>query len=378
MLNLKKFFKSFSLLEKHEKKNLVILFSLMSFAYLLETASIGSIIPLLVFLSEAQNSSIFNFLNNIKFLQHLTQTEKLQFFILIFLFFFILKNIFLVFFRWFQLNFTAKLSTNLSVKLFRKYLRQPYLFFVQQKSSNLIRNVMIENTRFATNVVETFANLILEILVIITLTLILFIYDAKSFIFVITISASVFLLYNLLTKGKIFKWAKKRAMYEAKVIHKLQTGFNLSKIIKVFFKNKKFDNEYHTNIKGFNFVIRNRGLLNKLPRHLFEIIGVISLSSLVIYFTSTGKEFGEIIILLGMFAAVMYRIFPAIINIIVNLQSIQFNFPSIDILISAFNRPNYDEIYKINNQKKVIFNKNISLKNISFKYPNSKKIHLIK
>ena len=37
--------------------------------------------------------------------------------------------------------------------------------------------------------------------------------------------------------------------------------------------------------------------------HIFEIVGVISLSSLVIFFTSTGKEFGEIIILLGLFDA---------------------------------------------------------------------------
>ena len=130
MLNFKKFINSLALLEKKEKKNLLILFFLMSIAYLLETASIGSILPLLIFLSDSQNNLIFEFLNNITILKGLNKTEKLQFFILVFLFFFVLKNSYLIFFRWFQLNFTAKLSTNLSVKLFRKYLRQPYLFFV--------------------------------------------------------------------------------------------------------------------------------------------------------------------------------------------------------------------------------------------------------
>ena len=372
MANLKKFFYSFSLLENKEKRNLILLLFFMTLAYILETASIGSIIPLLIFLSDTQNNAIFEFLNSITFLKSLSKTEKLQFFIFLFLFFFVIKNFYLIFFRWFQLNFTAKLSTNLSVKLFRKYLRQPYLFFVKHNSAKLIRNVMVENTRFAVNVVETFANLILETLVLTTLTLILFIYDPKSFIFVMIISISVFLLYYFFTKGKIFKWAKERAIQEAKIIHKLQTGFNLSKIIKVFFKNKKFDEEYHLNIKKFNYVIRNRGIVGKLPRHIFEIVGVISLSSLVIFFTRTGKEFGEIIILLGLFAAAMYRIFPAIVNIINNIQSIQFNFPSIDILTSAFNRPNYDKIYKQSNQKKLIFKKDISLRNISFKYPTSK------
>ena len=231
---------------------------------------------------------------------------------------------------------------------------------------------MVENTRFATNVVETFANLVLEILVLITLTLILFIYDPKSFAFVTIISFSVMVIYSLLTKRHLYGWAKERVIYEARVINKLQTGFNLSKIIKIFFKNKKFDDEYHVIIKRYNHLIRNRAMLSKLPRHIFEVIGVISLSILVIFFTNSGKEFGEIIVLLGLFAAAMYRIFPGIVNIIINLQSIHFNFPSIDILSSALKRPDYDKIYKLRNQKKVLFKKSISLKNISFKYPASK------
>ena len=98
MLNLKKFFKSFSLLEKHEKKNLVILFSLMSFAYLLETASIGSIIPLLVFLSEAQNSSIFNFLNKYKIFTAFNPNRKITiFYFNIFILFYPQKYFFSIF-----------------------------------------------------------------------------------------------------------------------------------------------------------------------------------------------------------------------------------------------------------------------------------------
>ena len=182
-----------------------------------------------------------------------------------------------------------------------------------------------------------------------------------------------FFLFSFFSKNKLIKWAKERASYEAKVINKLQTGFNLSKIIKIFFKNKKFDDEYHVNIRKFNYAIRNRGILGKLPRHIFEIIAVISLSSLIIYFTKTGKEFGEIIILLGLFAAAMYRIFPAIVNIIVSLQNLHFNSPSVDILISEFKRPNYNNIYKSNPKKKIEFKKSISLQKITFKYPESKK-----
>ncbi len=372
MINFKKIFKSLLLLEKKEKKNLFFLLLLTIVGYALETASIGSIIPLLIFLSESPNNAISEYLNNINFLSNFNKTEKLQFFIITFVFFFIIKNIYLIFFRWFQINFTAKLTINLSVKLFRKYLIQPYLFFVKQQSAKLIRNVMVETTKFSANI-ETYANLVLEILVLITLSSILFIYDPKSFVFVTTISLIVFLLFSLLTRSRLSKWAKERVIYEARVINKLQTGFNLSKIIKIFFKNKKFDEEYNVNVSKLNYAIRNRGILSRLPRYVFEIVAVLSLSFLILFFTNTGKEFGEIIILLGLFAAAMYRIFPAIVNIIISLQVLQFNLPSVDILITEFKRPNYDKLNRNKFQKKLQFKKGISLNNVSFKYPQSKK-----
>ena len=92
--------------------------------------------------------------------------------------------------------------------------------------------------------------------------------------------------------------------------------------------------------------------MNKLPKHIFEIVAVISLSSLILFFTKTGKEFGDIIILLGLFAAAMYRIFPAIVNIITSLQVLQFNIPSINILIKELKRPDFDKINKSKLKKK--------------------------
>ena len=200
MLKFKKILSSFSLLEKRKKRIFYLVFLddiclfIRSRKHWVNNSSLN------LFLTDSPNNAISEFLNNVNFLKNFTKNEKLEFFIIVFLFFFIVKNTYLVFFRWFQINFTAKLTTNLSVKLFRKYLAQPYLFFVKQKSSKLIRNVMVETTRFSSNVIETYTNLILEILVLITLGLILFIYDPQSFIFVTVISFIVFFLFFFFSK----------------------------------------------------------------------------------------------------------------------------------------------------------------------------------
>ena len=235
---IKKIIKSFDLLDKKEKNKFYFLFFLMFIAYLLETASLGSIIPLLTLLSGNQSNEQFQILNNLDIFSQSSKENKLRFFVLLFLLLFVLKNIYLVLFKWFKINFITKLKLNLSSKLYKKYLSQPYLFFVKQKSSKLIRNVLIEPEKFASTIIESVTNLILEIIILLTISIFLFLYDPKSFIFITILAVTTFFLFSLFTKNKLIQWSKDRALFEGRVINKLQNGFNLSKIIKIFLKIK--------------------------------------------------------------------------------------------------------------------------------------------
>jgi ABC-type bacteriocin/lantibiotic exporter with double-glycine peptidase domain len=373
MIYFKKIKKSLSLLEKKEKKKFRILFVLMIFAYVLETASIGSIIPLLTVLSDSSSNNSFKFFNSIDFLSNYEKVEKLKFFVIFFLSIFIIKNIYLIFFKWFQLKLTADLTINLGAKLYRKYLAQSYIFFTKYNSSTLIRNTMSETNKFATSIINSVPTLILESIVLITICFILFLYDPKNFLFITITSLGTFFIFSHFSKKKLIKWSKERAFFEAKVISKLQTGFSLSKIIKIFFKYKEFNELFRYNFKKYWGTHRNANILNKFPRHIFEILAVCSIAFLVLYLIKSDKEYSEIIILLGVFTAAAYRIFPAIANIVLNLQNIRFNLPSTDTLLTEFKRPEHNSLYREVSKKKLKFIKEILIKNITFRYPKSKK-----
>ena len=373
MSKFKKIKKSLVLLEKQEKRKFYILFILMFIAYILETASIGSIIPLVTFLSESSSNNNFKFLNSLDFLNNYEKVEKLKFFVMLFLSIFIIKNIYLIFFKWYQIKFTADLTVNLATKLYRKYLSQPYLFFIKHSSSTLMRNVMIETNKFSSSLINAVPNLILELIILITISIFLFLYDPQNFLFIAFASFSTFFIFSYFSKKKLMRWSKERLFFEAKVISKLQTDFNLSKIIKIFFKNKEFDELFNYNFQKLFFTIRNSNILNRFPKHIFEVLAVFSLAFLVFFLIESNKEYSEIIILLGVFSAAAYRIFPAIANIVLNLQSIQFNLPSTDTLLTEFRRPEDNSIYRNVSKKKFEFKKEILLKNITFRYPKSKK-----
>lgn len=365
-------FKSFSLLSFKEKNKFYILSVLTLFAFVLETISIGSIIPMLVFLTDSQSNIKFEFLNNIKLMSDFTEIQKINFFVFIFFFFFLIKNIYLIFFNWYSHKFSAQLTLSIAGKLFTKYLNESYLFFVKKNSATLIRNIMRETERFSNNVIVINANLILEILVVLSVSLILFFYDPKSFAFIVTISFFSFLILSILTRKKLSLWSRDRSKYEAKVINRLQNSFSLYKVIKMFFKNKVFINDYNKNMEKYNHSQRNIIFLQKVPRYSFEIVAIISLTILIFYLFKINSKFDELLILLGLFVAAAFRILPAVVRIVTSLQSIRSGIPSIKILLSEFANKN-NNIYKNDKGEKINFNKSIILKNINFRYPETQK-----
>ena len=92
--------KSFSLVEPKEIRKFYYLSILTIIAFILETASIGSIIPMLVFLTE--NQSNFIFFENFKYTEDFSDKEQLNFFVMVFVLLFLIKNIYLIFFDWYQ------------------------------------------------------------------------------------------------------------------------------------------------------------------------------------------------------------------------------------------------------------------------------------
>tara|TARA_B100000963_G_scaffold109706_1_gene95487 strand:+ start:2654 stop:4408 length:1755 start_codon:yes stop_codon:yes gene_type:complete len=364
--------KSHKLLDFEEKKKFYILFFLILVGFILEAASIGSIIPLLILLSE--NDSFFKiyFIEEFIFFQSLNEKQKLIFFVSIFFSLFFLKNLFLLFFNWYSSKFSTQLSINLANKLYKKYINQSYIFFIKNSSSSLLRNIITETKRFANNIIVTNANLILEILVLISISLILFFYDYKSFLFVVAVSIISFLILQLFTRKKLEEASKNRFLYEKKLINRVQTSFNLFKIIKVFVKNRIFHEIFFDDLKRYSYSIRNIQFINKIPRFIFEIVVIIAFSFLILFLLKNEKNNVDIITLLGLFVAAASRIFPAILRIVNSYQSLKSSRPSMQIIVSELKK-NSDKKTNNNNNLNIVFKNQISLKNIYFKYANSDK-----
>ena len=337
----------------------------------LETISIGLIFPLLLILSDINNISENS---NLKFIypyiKNIDNQTIIYYACSAFLLFYIFKILFSVLFNFFILSFTQYQQINLSRKLLNHYLNLPYRFFLNINSAVLNRNIISEVGSFATYI-SSVITLIAEVFVILGIVSVLLYYDFYTAI-------NVFILFSLSTVIFYFTfqklntlWGNLRLFHSENMFQSLQETFSSIKEIILLGKTTNFSKNFDDHNIPYASLRKKQTFVTMLPRHFFELIGLTVIVMIVIVQLENERAISQILPTLGIFGAAAIRLMPSFNRISVQLQNLKFYFPSIEKLNQAFL-----EQPRLNNQenKKIEFTENISLKNVSFKYENSKKL----
>ena len=136
------------ILNKKQKKYLIILVLFSIILGLVETISIGSLVGFIVLISEPQtivDKIPFEFISDKILSLNLPKLTIYSSILLILIFF--IKNILLIFFYYLQEKIIKNIYINLAKKTFQTYLSLPYDFHVNQNPSITINSVNGETKR---------------------------------------------------------------------------------------------------------------------------------------------------------------------------------------------------------------------------------------
>ena len=316
--------------------------------------------------------SHYDFLNFISDLDH--SDIVIYFCFLIFLVF-VLKNLLITLFLIYESQFLKQFKIDLATKLFKRYLEVSYVNFIKLSPSELLRNVTAECEQVKILIHELFLSL-KEIFVLITIFIFLFISNSSDvlifFIFLISISLIFyFFIKNVLkTKGKliqIFNASQIKAF--SNPINSIRDTiiYNLSHYFKKIFSEKVSNFEKHNmfmNIMGY------------LPKIILEVIGVSGLVIVVYVLSSTSGSNEMFLTKLVLFAVCFVRFIPAFSIINSATTKLIFRKVSLDLINSELIKFNNKLSSKTNQEfdKKIVKDFDISIDNLSYKYPNTKNL----
>ena len=358
---------------KNDRLKLLILSFLLIFSTIIELLSIGSI-PLYASLI-LNPSFVINYSQDyldLSFLLNYNQNNLIIYGSIILIVIFIIKNLFLTFINYYNGNINKEIKANLGSRLFQKYILSDYETHLSRNTAIIIRNITTEVTRTSIYILS-FVMLIKEFLILLSVFILLFSVDFKT-------TAIIFVIFPLVS-GTYYYLIKNSSKERGKIIQIL-TGQNLKtlnhslgslKFLKILNKENfmiKIFSERVNQIEYKDFIQR---FLLTLPKITLEVLTIVMFSVITISFLYSDRSLNTFIPFITLFCVSAIRIIPSLNLISISFTNIKFNSPAF-LLISnelkdRLEMKNDDNHQNIQDE---IFNSEIKLKNISYKYPNTK------
>ena len=376
LLNLKKIWESLLPQEKTKSFYLVLL---MLIAVFFETVGVGIIVPYVTYLIDPD--LINNLLENYRLNIDISKISELKVLIygMIFLsIFFLVKNLFLAYFGWWQTKFSTDIRISIAGRLFKKYLFNEYSFHLSTNSAILIKNVNAESGRFM-NTLQRSMTIITEIFIIIGIAILLFIIEPIGLSVSLIVLALATTIFYSIARLFLNRWSKIRVYHEGEMTKHLMQGLAGIKDIKILNREKTFFKNFNEHNYKFSIADRWYNTLQLLPKLWLEILAVMMLSILIVVMKLSGQESSLLIPVIAAFAVAAFRIIPSMNRILNALQLLRYSVPAIDIInkeLKNFNENSFNENDKTLTNTKIKFDNEVTLKNVSFSYDQSERINL--
>tara|TARA_Y100000591_G_scaffold294663_1_gene283417 strand:- start:577 stop:2226 length:1650 start_codon:yes stop_codon:yes gene_type:complete len=343
----------------------------------LETVGIAMIIPLISVITSGNfiyeneiSKSIIDILGN-------PPREKILILTMILIVIvFVIKNLIIGSFIWWQYNFAHKLQLSLSSKLYENYLNKNFLFHIRTNSSELIRNTSNEPNSIRNAIIDLFT-IIADLSIIIGLICLLIYYDPNTNSFIIGSLIFISLVFFLLTRNRVKKWGLIRLKMSGQSLKDLTQGYSGIKEIKILGKENFFLKIFVNNLKKLvNMNILN-GFVKALPKLFLELLGIFILFLLILILTlNTENSIEKIITSLSLFALSIFKILPSLVRILSSAQNLRFRMAAIELLSNEFKNFEEKKLEKINELDTDFFKKEpsvLEVKNLNFSYPQENK-----
>ena len=354
----------YNFLDKKEKKNVLIIFFNGLINLVFDLISIGLIIPI-----------IYSVLNQKKFYipilgnYEMTLYSSLSFFIIII----VLKNLFYFYNSKLLLQFCKKLFQRVSTGLLKNQLKTSYLEYLKVGYSEFSRSILLE-VNYLVNFYRGIINVFIHSVIFIGILTFLFFYNFFATASLISFYFIFLLLPSIFIYRKIDKLAKERKFLDKNKIYISNHIFQNLSIIKLFKIESYFIDFFsnaNLNQQENLFQISKIQLLPKIFVELTTLTFLVLLIFLNIYFSI---DLEKIILIITIFLFAAVRLMPSINEIMSNMQQIKYflnSFLSINEKIKNINLNN--ENFLNNKSTDLIFEKEVNIENICFKYPGETK-----
>jgi ABC-type multidrug transport system fused ATPase/permease subunit len=236
---------------------------------------------------------------------------------------YLLKNAFLSLLAWAQYAFTAEVQQQLSRRLYRAYLDQPYAFHLGRNSAELIRNITIE-VNLLTHSLNGIMQLTTELLVASAVIVLLVWFEPRGALLLFACFGFAGYAFFAFSRQRALRWGRDRQHHEGLRIKHLQQGFGGIKETLLSGCQARVVDQFQVHNVFSSRAARYQNTLQQMPRLWLETLSMLGLAIVVAVSVGGGREVADLIPTLGIFAAAAFRMIPSVNRLLVSIQAVRF------------------------------------------------------
>jgi len=364
--------KLFDLFTPRERRKLILVFGAVVLHALVEVVGIASIVPFLTLVanpSAVQDNAILHwFFATLGFASVNWFLLFLGFVVLGVL---VLSNAIAALATWAMLRFSWMQNHSLSRRLLASYLHRPYVFFLNQNTAALGRNILMETQQVVNGlVIPGMRTLTKGLVILFILAFLLAINPMLALVMMATLGSSYGVIYAFVHR-KLARIGRERIEANTERFKVASEAFGAIKLLKLLGKDKLFIERYSTQSFRYSDRMASAALISSIPRYAMETIAFGGILVVVLYLLGMRRNLEQVLPLVGLYAFAGYRLMPALQVLFSGAAQVKFNAAALDVLHEALEG---DVIHATSADRDAVplpFHETLELRNVTFRYPGA-------
>lgn len=280
---------------------------------------------------------------------------------------------------WLQFRVAFGLGADISTKIFRHTLYQPYSVHISRNSSELIAGITNKSLGIIFSAIYPALIILSSLFTLIAVFGSLLLIHAPSAIACVLGFGFLYLLVGSLSRGRLRRDGEVVSSLTTKTVRLIQEGLGGIRDILIDGTQEIYVENYKSTESALKRSMANIQILSILPRYIIESLGIVLVSIVAFFLSSDDRGLSNTIPILGALAIGAQRLLPLIQQAYSNWGAILSGRASVIEAMNLLDQPLPG--YLSNEDKDAfVFQKEICLKDVEFSYgstPILKNINLL-
>lgn len=374
---MKIFKKLMVIMNAKQKRMMGLLLVMMVFGAFLETASISLIIPVMTLVLSPNAVEENALMAGVYHGLHMTSARQFTVFVMgAMVLAFVLKNLFLFLLQKTMYRFVYKNQFETQEKMLRSFVKRDYEFYLNIETST-IQRIIAADVVNAYLLILSLLQIMSECAVFVMLAVALLLVDFKMTLVIAGLLVVTLIVVKDVIKPIMNRTGKENQDYASLIYQWLSQTVGGIKEIKIIGKENYFIQEYSERGSHYVAAMERLNLFSNAPKLLIETVCIAGMVAYMLVIVLMGKDLTEMMPALSAFAMAAVRLMPSANRINNQLTQLAYYEPFFmnvsDNLLEETSEENTDMSYA-KDAKKLPVEKEITLDNITYAYPNTDKL----